>query len=96
MNEKSIAALQKKSVSVTSPLKAIRIKCIDCMGYQPSEVANCPLKTCALYVFRFGKNPYNKRELTEEQRAAMSKRAKALIAKRGKFRTSKKEKESSV
>jgi len=43
-----------------SPLKAIRIKCLDCMGYQPIEVVMCPCSgsestLCSLFQFRFGK-----------------------------------------
>lgn len=39
-----------------SPLKAIRCKCLDCVCYQPAEVKKCPIKACALYKYRFGKN----------------------------------------
>jgi hypothetical protein len=41
----------------TSPLAAIRAKCIDCSGGQPSEVRLCPVVRCALHPFRFGKRP---------------------------------------
>jgi len=40
-----------------TPLKAIRAKCLDCSGDQPKEVRLCHLDHCALYPFRFGKNP---------------------------------------
>jgi len=40
----------------TSPLKAIRCKCLDCMGFQMGEVRNCPLKDCSLWKYRFGSN----------------------------------------
>ncbi len=55
---------------ITNPVKAIRAKCLDCCcGSQ------CPCTDCALYPFRFGKNPYRqKRELTPEQKAAMAER----------------------
>lgn len=53
---------------ITSPLKAIRAKCIDCCCGSYAEVRKCPCTNCELYAFRFGKNPYRKkRELTEEQ-----------------------------
>lgn len=52
-----------------TPLRAIRLKCLDCSCDQPKEVRLCPCTDCALYPFRFGKNPYRaKRELTDEQR----------------------------
>jgi hypothetical protein len=41
----------------TSPLKAIRAKCLDCSGDRPKEVTLCPVTDCELYPFRFGKNP---------------------------------------
>jgi hypothetical protein len=36
-------------------LKAIRAKCIDCSCYQPTEVKECPVTTCALWPFRMGR-----------------------------------------
>ena len=43
-----------------TPLKAIRAKCLDCSGGQPSEVRECPDTECSLYPYRFGKNPNRK------------------------------------
>lgn len=58
---------------VTNPVKAIRKKCLECSAGQIKEVELCPITDCALYPFRFGKNPYRqKRILTEEQRTAMA------------------------
>ena len=58
-----------------SPLKAIRLKCIDCMCGQVREVKLCPIDDCSLYPFRFGKNPNRlKRELTEEEKKELVKR----------------------
>lgn len=60
---------------ITNPVKAIRAKCLDCCCGQVNEVKLCPCHDCPLYPFRFGKNPYRqKRELTEEQKAAMAER----------------------
>ena len=44
-----------------SPLKAIRLHCLDCAG-SPTEVKNCTGKllngdTCHLHPYRFGRNP---------------------------------------
>lgn len=52
-----------------TPLAAIRAKCLDCCCDSPHEVKYCPAKDCRLYPFRFGKNPFVKRNLTEEERA---------------------------
>lgn len=56
-----------------SPLKAIRKHCLDCGEGSANEVKLCPVTRCALYPFRFGKNPYRaKRELSEERKQAMA------------------------
>lgn len=66
---------------ITSPVKAIRAKCLDCNCGSSKEVELCPCVDCSLYPFRFGKNPYTqKREYTEEQRAAIGARLKAARA----------------
>ena len=62
---------------ITSPLKAIRAKCIVCclIERQISEVKLCPSVKCPLHPFRMGKNPFRaKREYTDEQRATMAER----------------------
>lgn len=60
-----------------SPLKAIRLKCLDCSCGSSNEVKLCPVVKCPLYPFRHGHNPnIGKRELTDEQREA----AKARMA----------------
>lgn len=38
-------------------LRAVRAKCLDCSCYQPSEVRLCPVTRCALWPFRFGRDP---------------------------------------
>ncbi len=43
-----------------TPIKAIRAKCLECSGGQPSEVRNCTIVDCPLYPYRFGKNPNRK------------------------------------
>ena len=42
----------------TTPLRAIRAKCVDCMNGQRKEIRVCPCQDCALWVFRTGHNPY--------------------------------------
>lgn len=67
-----------------SPLKAIRLFCIDCCGGSSNEVKLCPAKKCSLYPFRFGKNPFRaKRELSDEQRAEMAERLKMARSRVG-------------
>jgi len=58
-----------------SPIKAIRLKCLDCCCGFAKEVALCTATTCPLYEFRSGKNPNRTpRQYTEEQKKAMGER----------------------
>ena len=67
----------KTSTNPTSPLKAIRAKCLDCSCWQVKEVRLCPVTKCALYPFRFGKNPYRKKkDYSEKEKKAMVARLK--------------------
>lgn len=59
-----------------TPLKAIRAHCLSCCCGQANEVKLCPAKDCELHPYRFGKNPYNKRTLTDEQKQAAAERLK--------------------
>lgn len=58
--------------SHTNPVKAIRLKCLDCSGDSAAEVKQCVIPDCPLFPFRFGKNPYRtKREMSEEQKNSL-------------------------
>ena len=58
-----------------NPVKAIRLKCIDCCGGMISVVQDCGISTCPIYPFRLGKNPFRtKKEMTEEQKEAAKER----------------------
>ena len=50
-----------------TPLKAIREKCLDCCCGSAQEVRLCTCEKCALYRFRFGKNP-NRAGIGESRR----------------------------
>ena len=57
-----------------TPIKAIRAHCLGCSG-TANEVKLCTVVTCPLFKYRLGKNPnIKKRELTDEQRAAIGER----------------------
>ena len=49
----------------TSPVEAIRRKCLDCSGQQPAEVKLCEAVTCPLWPFRAGRHPYTRKALLE-------------------------------
>jgi hypothetical protein len=66
--------LQAMGFEPAPVLKAIRTKCLDCSGGSPSEVADCLVKTCALYPFRMGRNPW-RAEVSEARREAARRNA---------------------
>ena len=41
-----------------SPLKALRLSCLDCCNGSVSEVALCNATSCAHWLFRFGRKPH--------------------------------------
>jgi hypothetical protein len=43
-----------------TPLKAIRLHCLDCSGGSTKEVRLCVISDCPLYPYRFGRNPKKK------------------------------------
>ena len=65
-----------------SPVKAIREFCLECCGGSRAEVKSCLATRCPLYAFRFGKNPYIKRDVTDEQKSAMRDRLADARAKK--------------
>ena len=40
-----------------TPIKAIRMKCLDCTCGQIAEVRECPAIECPLYTYRMGRRP---------------------------------------
>ena len=64
----------REVIDNTNVLRAIRLKCLDCSSYNILEIKECPVKNCPLYPFRQGKNPFRKRELTDEQRQKIGER----------------------
>lgn len=61
-----------------NPVKAIREKCIECMGGQMNEVAKCTCERCPIYPFRLGKNPFRTAHtMSDEQKAIAAKRLQA-------------------
>lgn len=65
-----------------SLLTIMRKKCIDCCAGQIGEVRTCPATACDLWPYRMGTNPFAKRELSLEQKAAAVQRIAVARAKR--------------
>jgi len=40
-----------------TPVKAIRLKCVDCCAGQLNEVKLCTVEDCPLFPYRMGKRP---------------------------------------
>lgn len=59
---------------ITSPIKAIKAHCIECCGGSYNEAKLCTATKCPLWCFRTGKNPYRKREMSDEQKQAAAER----------------------
>ena len=67
------------------PLKAIREHCIECMGGRDNEdylkqIKDCGSPDCSLYDFRFGKNPFHTKQLTDEQRKVKADQLKTSVS----------------
>ncbi len=70
--------LHKPAEPITSPLKAIRANCIDCMGGYARLVSSCELVGCPLWPYRMGKNPFRTRKVSEEERERLRTQMKEL------------------
>ena len=46
-----------KKLGIPKPLRAIRLKCLDCTCHQETEIRECTIKTCALWPYRMGRYP---------------------------------------
>lgn len=47
----------QKHAKRLTPIKAIRVKCLECTGNHYSLVRNCESKDCPLYLYRLGCRP---------------------------------------
>ena len=75
---------QHKPKKVKSPAKAIREMCIECMGSRENEgylklISDCGSPDCALFEFRFGKNPYNRKNLSDSRRTELAVHARKVL-----------------
>lgn len=54
-NPRRTQKADRKPLDTSSPLKAIRAMCLECVGYVPQEVVACTGFDCSLYPFRLGR-----------------------------------------
>lgn len=50
----------------TTPMKAIRLKCLDCVNGQLMEINKCELKKCPLWKYRSGHRPKENEEVEKK------------------------------
>ena len=84
MANQELAMNHKELKKCKSPLKAIREKCVECMGGRESDgyvkrISECVSEDCPTYAFRFGKNPYHTQTLTAEQRKERGERLRTAL-----------------
>lgn len=53
----SRGASKAERLGIPKPLRAIRLKCLDCTCGSDTEVRECEIKACALWPYRMGKYP---------------------------------------
>ena len=66
----STAELEQLGHARVAPLRALRLKCLDCCNGSAQEVRLCTAVDCPSWPFRMGKNPW-RRKLDQEERAAL-------------------------
>lgn len=70
---RSLAAADLRALGhPASPIRAIRAKCLDCSGGQPSEVRKCVALNCPLWPMRMSSNPFHGSHASVENEAAVS------------------------
>ena len=62
-------ALEALGHARMSPLKALRLRCLDCCCGSPREVRLCPAVDCPAWPFRMGTNPWRARPSEDAKRA---------------------------
>jgi hypothetical protein len=46
-----------KTLGIPRPMKAIRLKCLDCVCHQEKLIRECTITTCAHWPYRMGRYP---------------------------------------
>lgn len=69
------------------PMRAMREKCLDCCCGQVAMVKDCPITGCAIWPYRFGRDPRRKPRAArtmspEHRRKFLEGRARALAMSR--------------
>ena len=68
---------ENQIISLPTPIKAIRLHCLECMGGSSQEVEKCTRPSCPLWHYRFGKHPTFK--MSPEEKARRSEQGRKII-----------------
>jgi hypothetical protein len=76
-----------KAMSGRDPQAAIAAKCLDCMYWQRSRIAECPIVCCPLWPYRPFLGASVREALTSPKKAQKPRRAKSSPARRSRRTT---------
>ena len=65
-SQKSSIGRRLIHIDILTPIKAIRMKCLECCNWSRPEVARCQIRDCSLWAYRMGRRP------SEEDAAAVA------------------------
>ncbi len=68
----------------TTPIRAIREKCLDCCAGNKTEVRLCPSASCSLHPYRLGHNPNIQRKRLQRTKTGADDGTGATIPVQGK------------
>lgn len=68
--------LERLGHRAISPMKALRLRCLDCCAGSDTEVRKCTARKCPSWPFRMGTSPWRAFKLTTAQRENLQKLAK--------------------
>ena len=66
-------------------LDVLRARCLDCCAEQEAEVRKCVAVACVNWPYRMNANPFRKQNISDEHRAALAERGRALAARRPRY-----------
>lgn len=72
MTEEELTKLGHRAIS---PMRALRLRCLDCCAGSDSEVRHCPARKCPSWPFRMGTSPWRKFKLSDVQKENLKKLA---------------------
>ncbi len=72
MTQEELEAVGHRAIS---PMRALRLRCLDCCAGNDAEVRRCTVRKCPSWPFRMGTSPWRKFKLTPAQKENLEKLA---------------------